>query len=104
MPGHSDSACSVVLAALALQLSACCCPCERPRCAEVVPAAPTPAATPPAPVPPLVAVVPSADGTRRLLVETVLRRRDGNEETVQVHARVDPWADDLVLDLSLIHI
>lgn len=98
MPSHSISACSVVLAALALQLSACCCPCERPRCAEVIPAAPPPAGTPPALLPPLVFVVPSADGTRRLLVETVLRRRDGRDETVQLQGQVDPWADNLILD------
>lgn len=97
MPGHSVSL-TVGLAALALQMSACCSPCTRPRCADVVQAAPPPAAATAALVQPRVTVVPSADGTRRLLVETVLRRRDGNDETVQVHARVDPWADDLILD------
>lgn len=76
---------------VAASLTACrtaCCP---PPCAK---APVSPGALDIVPV----ATLPSRDGGHRLQIETVLRRVDGEGETTQIHARVEPWSDNLLLD------
>lgn len=51
---------------------------------------------------PPVATILADDGVHRLWIDAVLREGDDEQEYVQVHARLNPWSEHLILDEVLV--